>query len=131
MSAASIALDTVQRRGNASTPVVGRRRDVLVVLAAEALQRGWSTTQLVDALSDPLHDVKSVYAVLRHRLVNLGAPPPPPPAQQAPQSPATRQLHPGEDGRPVLGRTPPEEFAATSRRGRALVDAALTGGSCR
>ncbi|MEU7620520.1 hypothetical protein AB0B27_31135 [Micromonospora rifamycinica] len=40
-------------------------------------------------------------------------------------SPAARRAMPGEDGRPVAGHTPPDQFAATSRRGRAMVDAAL------
>ncbi|GGM14131.1 hypothetical protein [Micromonospora yangpuensis] len=45
--------------------------------------------------------------------------------------PAAGQAESGEDGRPVAGRTSPEQFAATSRRGRALVDAALAGRGAR
>ncbi|MEU5950343.1 hypothetical protein ABZ793_33035 [Micromonospora sp. NPDC047465] len=105
MTAASSALDRVQRRANAPTPVIGRRRDVLVVLAAEALHRGWSAAQLVDALSDSLHDVKSVYAVLRHRLDYLGDPP----VQKAPQPKVSAVWDPTNPGgpRPDLGDRAP------------------------
>ncbi|MBM0205057.1 hypothetical protein JNW90_19865 [Micromonospora sp. STR1s_5] len=44
---------------------------------------------------------------------------------------AAPRATPEDDGRPVAGHTPPAEFAATSRRGRALVEAVLAGGSAQ
>src|SRR5688500_2897953 len=129
MTAAGEVLDRVQARANAPAGqwVTGRRRETLPVLAADALRAGWTPGLLEHALSDPLADVKSVYAVLRHRLDALGDPPARPTRPARQQRPARR----GEDGRPVAGHTPPEQFAAVSRRGRALVDAALAGRGAR
>lgn len=67
-------------------PTGGRRAKLHAALVA-ALGAGWTPDALHRQLDDPLSGVRSVYAVLRHRIGELGAPPPRhmPPAMPVPQ----------------------------------------------
>jgi hypothetical protein len=65
----------------------GTRHAHLAALAAERLAAGWTHDQLVRALDEPLVGVDSIFAVMRHRLTNLGVTPPaaPAPRRQKPR----------------------------------------------
>ncbi|OKI52868.1 hypothetical protein [Micromonospora sp. CB01531] len=109
------------------------------VLADNAVQeRRWDLVAAAfrSAATDPktktprrlLHDACPHWQRAAHQ---LGLLPDPSRATAPPAVAPAPRVAPVDDGRPVVGRTPAEEFAATSRRGRALVEAVLTGGSVR
>lgn len=107
------------------------------VLADNAIQeRSW--TLVVEAFrsaaTDPktktprrlLHEACPHWQRAAHQLGLL-----PDPAAAHPATVPAPHAAPVDGGRPIVGHTPPEEFAAKSRRGRALVEAALSVGSVR
>ncbi|MFI7249811.1 hypothetical protein [Micromonospora chalcea] len=110
------------------------------VLADNAVQeRSWKLVAAAfrSAATDPktktprrlLHEACPHWHRAAHQLGLL--PDPHRTASPAPTANPAAQAVPVDDGRPVVGHTPAAQFAATSRRGRALVEAALAGGSAR